>query len=74
MGGLDRAPGDHAGGVAYGPDLADGDCSGNADDISGRDSIISPAIPVPASAKRSALSFDHYVATEAGYDGGNVKM
>ena len=42
-------------------------------DVSGRDSIISPAIPVPAG-KAPRLSFDHYVATEAGYDGGNVKI
>jgi Zn-dependent metalloprotease len=70
----DEAPGDHAGGVAYAPDLGDGDCSGDAADISGRDSIVSPAISVPVSGKSPRLSFDHYVATEAGYDGGNVKL
>ena len=26
----DAAPGDHAGGVAFGPDLGDGDCAGDA--------------------------------------------
>ncbi|HEY0643913.1 MAG TPA: M4 family metallopeptidase, partial [Nocardioides sp.] len=70
----DEAPGGHAGGVAYGPDLGDGSCSGTASDISGRDSIVSPAVVVPASSQSPRLSFDHYVATEAGYDGGNVKL
>ncbi|KRF34246.1 M4 family metallopeptidase [Nocardioides sp. Soil805] len=68
------APGNHPGGVAFGPDPGDGNCAGDAGDISGRDSIVSPAIPVPASSKAPRLSFDHYMATEAGYDGGNVKV
>jgi Zn-dependent metalloprotease len=68
------APGGHAGGVAYGPDPVIGSCAADADDISGRDSIVSPAIDVPADGTSPRLSFDHYVATEAGWDGGNVKI
>ena len=60
------APGDHTGGVAYGPD-PDGRrlLRRGADDISSRDSIISPAITVPGRAPAPRMSFDHYVATEA---------
>ncbi len=68
------APGDHAGGVAYGPAPDRGECSGDGvTDFSSRDSIIGPEVTLPEAALSPALSFDHYVATEAGYDGGNVK-
>jgi Zn-dependent metalloprotease len=68
------APGNHAGGVAYGPAPDKGECSNGAEDFSSRDSIISPSIELPASNKLPRLTFDHYVATESGYDGGNVKI
>lgn len=68
------APGDHAGGVAYGPAPDLGDCSNGANDFSSRDSITSPSVTIPAGNVSPRLSFDHYVATEAGYDGGNVKV
>ncbi len=42
-------------------------------DFSSRDSIISPEVTLPDVALSPKLSFDHYVATEAGFDGGNVK-
>ena len=48
--------------------------SNGAGDFSSRDSIISPAITLPAGDCGGALTFDHYVATEFGYDGGNVKI
>ncbi len=69
------APGAHPGGVAYGPAPAQGQCSGDGvTDFSSRDSITSPTITLPKGPLLSPrLSFDHYVATEAGYDGGNVK-
>ena len=38
------------------------------------DSITSPAITIPAGDGAARMSFEHYVATEAGYDGGNVKI
>lgn len=64
---------DHAGGVAYGPDPVIGTCSGGAGDITSRNGLITPSITVPTGATSPRMSFDHYVATEALYDGGNVK-
>jgi Zn-dependent metalloprotease len=63
----------HTGGVAYGPDPNVGTCSGGVGDISSSDAITSPVIGLPSGTK-SRLMFDHYVATETGYDGGNVKI
>ncbi len=52
-----------------------GDCSGDGvNDFSSRDSIISPVITMPSGGISPRLTFDHYVATEAGYDGGNLKV
>ena len=68
------APGDHAGGVAYGPAPDRGECSNGADDFSSRDSIISPEVTVPAGDQAVRMAFEHYVSTETGYDGGNVKI
>ncbi len=69
------APDGHTGGVAFGADPDAGDCSGGAGDISSRDGLISPVITMPASGiKAPKLSFEHYMASEAGYDGGNVKI
>ncbi|WP_107704792.1 M4 family metallopeptidase [Nocardioides allogilvus] len=67
------APGDHAGGVAFGPAPDRGQCSNGAGDFSSRDSITSPSVSIPA-AGAARLSFEHYVSTESGYDGGNVKV
>jgi Zn-dependent metalloprotease len=69
-----EGPGSNATSVAYGPAPDQGDCSlggAGSDDFSSRNSIISPKVTLPAGAPR--LTFDHYVATEGGYDGGNVK-
>ena len=51
-----------------------GDCTPGSDDQSGVMYLDSPAITVPAGADGDSivLTFDHYVATEAGWDGGNV--
>ena len=68
------APGGHAGAVAYGIANDQGNCSSAAGDFSSRDSITSPAITVPAGNQAVRMAFDHYVATESGYDGGNVKV
>lgn len=68
-------PGDRAGRAAVGPDPAIGSCAGDADDISGRTTMTSPAIDLPGSRKKATrVSFMHYVATETGWDGGNVKV
>ena len=65
----------HTSQVAFAPDPSEGNCSGAAGDISSRDSIVSPAIEMPGAAIKSArLTFDHSMASEARYDGGNVKI
>jgi hypothetical protein len=69
------APGGHAGGVARGVDDPNaGACTEGAGDFSSRDSIVSPPITMPATVSAPKLSFDHYVATELHFDGGNVKV
>jgi Zn-dependent metalloprotease len=71
-------PGGREGTAAYGPAPNQGQCDGSAGDFSSRDSIISPMIKMPESTNElfvgQKLSFDHYVATETGFDGGNVKF
>jgi Zn-dependent metalloprotease len=58
---------------AAGPD--EGNCSGGAGDISGAMFLESPSILIPGAAKLlPRLVFDHYFATEPGFDGGNVKI
>lgn len=52
-----------------------GDCTPVAGmDYSGQFSIDSPTIVIPANANDVKLSFDHYVATEAGVDGGQLEL
>ncbi|MGB0099525.1 MAG: M4 family metallopeptidase [Nocardioides sp.] len=67
------APGGHGGKVAFDAAPDDGDCSGSAGDISSANAIISPKVKLPKKGKHK-LSFQHYMATEPGYDGGNVKI
>lgn len=67
------APAGHTGGVAFGPDPVSGTCSGGAGDLTSRNGLISPAITVPAGTT-PRLSFEHYMASEATWDGGNVKV
>ncbi len=43
-------------------------------DYSGQYTFDSPAILVPAGASDLKMSFDHYVATETGFDGGQVEI
>ncbi|NPC96768.1 M4 family metallopeptidase [Nocardioides sp. zg-DK7169] len=70
---VDDAPGGHTSQVAFAPDPTDGSCAGDAADISSRNGLISPVIELPAGTS-PRMSFDHYVATEAAWDGGNVKV
>ena len=58
--------------AAFAPDLVIGDCA--ADDESGAIYLDSPVITVPAGASVPRVAFDHWVATEGGWDGGNVKI
>ena len=66
---------DHDGTVARGPAPTLGDCSGDGvNDFSSRDSIISPVVTMPEGGIAPRLRFEHSVATEGGYDGGNMKI
>ena len=64
-------PDGHVGKAAYAIDSTGGTCASGGD-ISGHFAIVSPTVTVPAGATRLQLSFDHYVLTEAGFDGGNL--
>ncbi len=68
-------PGGHAGSAAFGENLLQGNCDGGAGDVSGVMRLESPAIKLPGAANLSPrLTFEHYFATEAGWDGGNLKI
>jgi hypothetical protein len=66
-------PGDRPGHAAFGPDPLYGTC-GPGGDESAVLHLDSPQISVPASASGLRMAFDHWVATEDGWDGGNVKI
>ncbi len=69
-------PGDRAGSAAFAPDPIIGSCDGGAGDISGVMFMESPPIHLPNNQTHSPFfaTFEHYVATEAGWDGGNLKI
>jgi Zn-dependent metalloprotease len=67
-------PGGHDSAVAFGPDPKAGDCSGGPGDISSANYMDSGDIVIPADALAPRLTFEHYIATEAGFDGGNVQL
>jgi hypothetical protein len=68
-------PGGRTGTAAFAADPATGDCAGGDGDISGVMRLESKMINLPSSGVHSfRLTFDHYVATELGWDGGNVKI
>lgn len=50
-----------------------GSCAGDENDYSSRVGVKTPELTVPEGAL-PRLSFDHYVASEVGWDGGNVKV
>lgn len=69
-----QLPDSRAGQAAFGPDpIAAGDNCQELDE-SGVIYLQSPVLTVPAYATAPRLSFDHWVATEPGYDGGNLKI
>ncbi len=51
-----------------------GTCAVGSIDYSGVLYLESPTFTIPAGVGVPRLAFDHWVATEAGYDGGNVKV
>ncbi|MFQ5878410.1 MAG: M4 family metallopeptidase [Acidobacteriota bacterium] len=55
-------------------DIDLGDCVPGSDDQSGVMRLESPPIRLPDVTADPVLSFDHYVATEAGWDGGNLEI
>jgi Zn-dependent metalloprotease len=65
-------PGQRTGYAMFAADINGGTCAPGGDQ-SGLQRLESPEITVPAGAS-PRLTFDHYVATEASYDGGNVKI
>ncbi|MEO8425053.1 MAG: M4 family metallopeptidase [Actinomycetota bacterium] len=67
-------PAGRAGAAARGTDPNEGNCDAGAGDISGVQRLESPDIEIPDEPGSARLTFDHYVATEANYDGGNVKL
>jgi bacillolysin len=64
-------PDGHVGKAAFAIDSTGGTCAAGGD-ISGHFAIISPTISVPTGATNLKVSFEHYVQTETGYDGGNL--
>ncbi len=70
---VDGLPDDRAGSAAFViDDAALGDCS--LDTEAGVLFLESPAITIPPGADLSRIAFDHWVATERLWDGGNVKI
>ena len=65
-------PDSRAGMAAFVADLSIGDCI--TDDESGVLYLESPVIAIPAGSLVPRVAVDHWVATEAGWDGGNVKI
>jgi len=54
--------------------LVIGDCRPGSDDQSGVMRMDSPEVTLPSDGGAPVLLFDHYVATESRYDGGNLKV
>jgi Zn-dependent metalloprotease len=68
-------PGGRSGAAAFGADPDAGNCDANGGDITGVQHMESGDIVIPAGSGTSPrLAFDHYVATESGWDGGNLKI
>ena len=57
----------------FAADYTGGTCAPGGDET-GLQRLESPEITLPVGATTLRLTFDHWVATEAGYDGGNVKV
>jgi len=66
-------PGGRAGTGAFGVDPAAGNCDGGDGDVSGVVYMESQTIVIPPNVTPK-FAFDHYVASEATYDGGNVQV
>jgi Zn-dependent metalloprotease len=68
-------PAERPGAAAFAIDPDEGNCDGGAGDVSGHMMLTSGEIAIPDIDETTPrLSFEHYVATEAGWDGGNLKI
>jgi hypothetical protein len=65
-------PDSRLGMAAFVVNLDSGDCVD--DDESGALTLDSPSILIPAGTLVPRISVDHWVATEFGWDGGNIKI
>ena len=73
---LDGSPHTGTAAFAVNPPIGEpggGTCSAGGD-VSGHFWIDSPEIVIPAGAGDPKLAFEHFVQTETGFDGGNVKV
>src|SRR6266508_2793619 len=66
-------PDDRPGKAFFGPDPDIGTCAPGGDE-SAVLHLESPTIKIPSSVTAPMLTFDHWVATEPGWDGGNLKI
>ncbi len=65
-------PAGRSGSAMFVADPVLGDCG--ADDETGALFLDSPVISIPLTVVEPRVKFDHWTATEAGFDGGNVKL
>jgi Zn-dependent metalloprotease len=66
-------PDNRPGSAFFGPDPDIGTCGPGGDETAVLH-LVSPKITIPASVADARLTFDHWVATEPGWDGGNLKI
>lgn len=66
-------PDNRAGKAFFGADPTYGTCAPGGDETAVLH-LDSPQITIPASVKNLRVAFDHWIATELGWDGGNVKI
>jgi hypothetical protein len=67
-------PGGRTGSAAYAEDPEGGSCAGDYTDYSSYWFMVSDMITIPTGDILARLAFDHYLATEAGWDGGNLQI
>jgi len=70
---VSKLPGGRAGLGIFSANADVGNCSPGGD-ASGVQRLDSPEITIPVGTAVARMAFDHYVATESGFDGGNVKI
>jgi Zn-dependent metalloprotease len=70
---VNHLPSGRAGYAIFAADANIGTCAPGGNEA-GVQRLESPEITIPAGATTTRLTFDHWVATEGGFDGGNVKI